>query len=108
MGAPKETVRDRWLKVMALAIKENWNGVRNDLTFGKEIGMVPQQISHIKSNEKRNVTVGQIEALCKKFGVNANYIIMGMLPIRLGSQKDIQSKLKAIEQAKVILKKASV
>jgi len=97
--AKKETIKDRFLKVMAIAIAERWNGVKNKKMFAEALGMIPQQIYNLETAEDRNVTVEQIELLCKKFGAQPNYIILGMGAMRFGSEKTLEERIKIIEAA---------
>ena len=90
-------IKDRFFKVMRLAIAEQWDGIDSEAAFADGIDIMPQQLSHIKNQEGRNITTEMIHNLCKKFDVNANFVIVGALPVK-NSKSAAEKKLQQIEK----------
>jgi hypothetical protein len=97
MKDPKSEIKKRFLKVMRMAIAEEWQGIKNEGQFAEMIDVFPQQIYHIKTEAGRHVTIEMIHNTCVKFGLNANYFITGDLPVKHSKSSAVE-KLKKIEK----------
>lgn len=92
-------IKKRFYKVIDTAIAERWNGVSDKKSFAEVAKIDKQKFYNLEAG--RNITVEMIYGLCKYFGVNANYIITGKLPIK-NTDESAWDKLHQIEK---ILKK---
>lgn len=90
-------IKDRFFKVMRLVISERLKGIDTEADFANAIDSLPQQLSHIKNQEGRNVTIEMIHNTCHLFQINSNYIILGLLPIHL-KESSADKKLLKIQQ----------
>ncbi len=99
---PRTEIKKRFLKVMRLAIAEQWEGIDNKKEFAEVADIMPQQLYAIETQKGRNPTPEMIYNVCKRFGVSANYIIIGIEPMKLTDSNNLESRLKRLE--KVLLK----
>lgn len=93
----KFEIKKRFLKVMMIILSDQLEGIGSEADFAISIDIAPQQLSHIKNEENRNVTIEMIYNLRKKYNINSNFIISGELPIRIGKDSNAD-KLRKIEK----------
>lgn len=91
-----EDINKRLLKVVDIAIAEEWQGIDTQKSFAKYCAIDAGRISHIRQGI-RNASPDIIHLVCKKLNVNANYIITGTLPIKNESD-GLQEKINLIRK----------
>lgn len=97
MKDPKKEIKKRFLKLMRTAIAEQWNGVKTEGQFADAIGVFPQQVYHIKTEDGRHVTVEMINNICQTFGVDANYFFSAEAPMKK-QKMPAEEKIKKIQR----------
>lgn len=91
-----ESINKRLLKVVDTAIAEEWHGIDTQKSFAEYCNIDPGRISHIRQGI-RNASPDIIHLVCKKLNINANYIIIGTLPMKNESD-DSQEKINLIRK----------
>lgn len=95
---PNIEIKKRFFILINQAIAERWEGVETEKDVADIIGIAPQQLYHVKTQQGRNVTLKMIYLFCKKFKINAHYIITGdgSSKIKPDSTKEMMKKIEKI------------